>query len=200
MKDACHFHFPILRKISVPPSPPLPLKEFFRIRSLCSALHDPQFLAPGCALYSFQNDIHTDCSVNGTQELCSIQPNPMALDVPKSRQATPRISSRPLIGWWGVQLFYRFQIIQQFKCWKMKHPRESEYSHFQLHGTCILHPQKCQFYYSEFHWNWPKSLGHFLPSSTCYYEIIGLKMIIGSLIMGPIDSVFQLREKFKISP
>lgn len=106
MKDACHFHFPVLRKLSVPPSPPLPLKDSFRFFSFSegspySASHDPQFLVPSCALYILQNDIHTDSSVNGTQELCSIQPNPMALAVPKSRQATPRISPRLLIEWVG---------------------------------------------------------------------------------------------------
>lgn len=73
----------------------------------------------------------------------------------------------------------------------MKYPRESEYIHISnyIEHAFFTHMSSTEI--------GPSPLGHFLPSFTCYPGIIGLKLITGSLIMGPIDSVFQLREAIK---
>lgn len=117
--------------------------------------------------------------------------------ISKDIQTTQRICPRLFIGYSGSTPIVLLSIIQCWKLREMKHPRGPKYLYFQSHQAYVLHSSSANLYYSEFHWNWPKPLGHFLPSFTCYPGIIGLKLITGSLIMGPIDSVFQLREAIK---
>lgn len=102
MKSICHLHFPILGKLRGHPSPWLPLGEFFMIRSQHFHHVVYRLLHSGCAVLCIQR-----CCSHGLQckwhpgvaQHKPAQPDVMALIVPRSGQATPWFSSRPLIGW-----------------------------------------------------------------------------------------------------
>lgn len=127
----------------------------------------------------------------GVAQYKPAQPDVMALIVPRSGQATPWFSSRPLIGWVRSILILLFSNNTAVKTETNEIPKRIWVSIFPITLNMHSSPTWVPLKLAQAPW------GTFLPSFTCYPGIIGLKLITGSLIMGPIDSVFQLREAIK---
>lgn len=146
---------------------------------------------------TFRGASHTTVCAASTLELYSLQPDVMALIEPEGSQAAPGICPRPPIRW-----MRRTHVLFL---------SENAAAKTQNNGTaeraggavCPVTPRvrpsptrvpACVIPSSAESGPAPR---RFSPGSTRYPGIIGLKLIPGSLITGPIDSVFQLGEAMK---
>ena len=200
MKSACHLHFPILRKLRGPPSPLLPLGGFFMIRSQYLYHVTHRLLHLGRALHNLQQYNSQGLQCKWHPRVVQYTTCTTWCDGPNCTQrqsGNSKILFQPLIGWVRSTLILLLSNNTAVKTETNETPKRICISIFpitlNMHSSPTWVPICIILSSTEI----GVPLGSFLPSFTCYPGIIGLKLITGSLIMEPIDSVFQLREAIK---